>query len=124
MAKNTNTTVAATEAQVVVAEAPFAYSEAEAEALANALSAMAAADAPAKAGRAARKYGESAVITLVAEKNPKRPGAKAEARFALYRTGMTVGEFTDACVALQGGKKTQYLVDVAWDAERNFISVA
>jgi len=67
-----------------------------------------------KRGRAA-KYPDDAKITLLAKENPKREGSKAHKKFALYETGMTVGEFI-----AKGGN----LADVAWDARKNFISVA
>ena len=56
----------------------------------------------------------TAVITLIATKNPKRPGCAAEGRFALYRTGMTQQEFLDA-----GGTTP----DLAYDTAHGFISV-
>ena len=37
-----------------------------------------------------------AVITRLAENNPKRPGSQAHRRFECYRTGMTVLDFLDA----------------------------
>lgn len=54
------------------------------------------------------------VITVLVKDNPKRPGSKSHARFALYKTGMTVGEFLAA-----GGTSG----DVAWDARHKFIEV-
>lgn len=51
------------------------------------------------------KYSDSAVITVLIDKNPKR--GTAAVRFNLYRTGMTVGEYI-----LAGGLRT----DVNWDS--------
>jgi len=59
---------------------------------------------------------ESAVITVLAEANPKRAGSKAEGVFAHYTTGMTVAEFCDAV----GKEATPNLV---YDAAHGFISI-
>ena len=56
----------------------------------------------------------TAVITLLAAVNPKRAGCAAEARFALYETGMTQEQFLDA-----GGTTP----DMAYDAAHGYISV-
>lgn len=64
-------------------------------------------------GPRAKPHAASAQITLVAETNPKR--GKSAARFAIYRTGMTVAEFL-----AEGGLRA----DLAWDAEHGYISVA
>lgn len=53
------------------------------------------------------------VITQVVP-NPKKPGSKAHARYALYREGMTVTEFMAA-----GGTSA----DVKYDADHGFIRV-
>lgn len=64
--------------------------------------------------RASKDFPRDKKITLVSEKNPKREGSKSHKRFALYKTGMTVGEFVDA-----GG----LFADLAWDAERGFVTI-
>ena len=56
----------------------------------------------------------TAVITLLAAKNPKRPGCAAEKRFALYETGKTVQKFLD-----EGGTTP----DLAYDTAHGYISV-
>ena len=38
-----------------------------------------------------------AKITVLAEENPRRPGTLAHKTFAIYRTGMTVAEWREAC---------------------------
>lgn len=53
-------------------------------------------------------------ISVVADHNPKRPGTTAHARFALYATCATVGEYLDA-----GGRRAE----LAWDISRGYISV-
>ena len=65
---------------------------------------------PSATGRVAALHART--ITVLAESNPKR-GESAE-RFALYRDGMTVGEYLAA-----GGVSK----DVNWDAARGYISV-
>lgn len=58
------------------------------------------------------RTGCDAVITLLIKHNPKR--GKSADRFALYRDGMTVGEYVAA-----GGKRD----DIPFDTKRNFIKV-
>lgn len=64
--------------------------------------------------RASARFPDAAKITLISEKNPKREGSKAHPRFALYKTGQTVGEFIKA-----GGT----FGDLDWDSSHGFISV-
>lgn len=75
----------------------------------------AAATETAKPARAHTASGENREITVLAAENPKRVGSKAHARFALYRTGMTVAEFFAA-----GGTAS----DLTWDVKHAYISVA
>lgn len=66
------------------------------------------------------------VITVLAEANPKREGGKAHARFALYRSGMTVAEYKEACVSLEGrGARApfRYLPDLYWDTDHGYVVV-
>jgi hypothetical protein len=72
-----------------------------------------------------RRYPEAAVINVLpkGEKNPKR-GASAK-RFALYKTGMTVGAYLDGCALLHPDEpRGRWLADLTWDSAREFISVA
>lgn len=78
---------------------------------------------PEKTARAPKVKGEpsarlkldlTAKITVVSKENPKREGSGANKRFALYKTGMTVGEFLKA-----GGIPP----DVHWDSKQNFIKL-
>lgn len=66
------------------------------------------------AGRRGRlpTYGDDAKIKLLVKENPKKAGA-AE-RFALYKNGMTLGEYFAA-----GGKRA----DINWDVKMQFIEV-
>ena len=57
-------------------------------------------------------FSDDMKITVVAKENPKR--AKAAERFALYKNGMTIGEYVKA-----GGT----MADIRWDVKQNFISV-
>jgi hypothetical protein len=57
---------------------------------------------------------DNATITLLVDKNPKRPTAAAYARFELYRNGQTAGEFLAA-----GGTKA----DLSWDRVHGFIQI-
>ena len=56
----------------------------------------------------------SAKITLLVERNPKRPGSAAEKKFAQYETGITQADF------LERGGTTP---DLAYDSAHGFISV-
>jgi hypothetical protein len=56
---------------------------------------------------------ENSTIQLLKE-NPKRSGSEAHQRFALYRSGMTVGEFLKL-----GGTKN----DLRWDTKHHFIKI-
>ena len=61
-----------------------------------------------------RSIRDDALITVLTEKNPKRPGSAAFERFKLYRTGMTVGDFLRA-----GGTRA----DISWDRSHKFITL-
>lgn len=53
-------------------------------------------------------------VIMTVKDNPKAPGSKAHARYALYRVGMTVDEFLKA-----GGRKP----DINYDLKHGFITV-
>lgn len=74
-------------------------------------------------GAAARGAGEDFVIRLLVRENPKAEGSLAAERHALYRDGMTIGAYLDACAALQGGPRSACRSDLQWDAERGFIAI-
>jgi hypothetical protein len=64
------------------------------------------------------------VIRLVVPENPKQLGRKARERFALYRDGMTVEEYGNACHSAPESTKVQkndYLVDITADVARGYI---
>lgn len=85
--------------------------------------------APAPAAKKSRAiFGEDELIQAATGENPKRKGSKAAARFALLLAApearMTVGQYLDACVALEGDEaedRFKYRRDVAWDIEHGFI---
>jgi hypothetical protein len=60
------------------------------------------------------------ITVLKKDTNPKRRGAAI--KFALYKDGMTVGEYIDASAAA-GTSKRVAMADVKWDHTANFISV-
>lgn len=65
----------------------------------------------------ARSYGrldKDAKIKILADKNPKREGSAAHARFALYKTGMKVETFIK-----NGGTA----IDVAYDVKKGYIQL-
>lgn len=76
-----------------------------------------------KPGRS--RWSEASYVEVLVDANPKRAGGASRERFGLYRTGMTVGAYLDACVALEGNakKRHKYLSDLTWDTERGFIAV-
>lgn len=54
--------------------------------------------------------------------NPKKPGSKSHARFALYAEHRTVQGYVAACVALgQPNARRNATADIAWDAKHGFI---
>ena len=67
-----------------------------------------------KSGRSRGLHRTTDIVTVLVP-NPKRPGSLTHARFELYRTGQTVGEFLAA-----GGRR----VDLKWDEEHKFVSIS
>lgn len=59
-------------------------------------------------------FANTSIITLLSETNPKKPGSKAHARFANYKSGQTVEE------ALKAGLRRD---DLAWDTAHGFIKI-
>ena len=70
--------------------------------------------------RGPRGTTEDAVITLISQANPKRPGSKAFDIFSTYRDGMTIKEFADSVEARHKGMSTVALV---YDAKHGFVSI-
>jgi len=63
---------------------------------------------------ARKRIDENAIITMMAEDNPKREGSAAHRRFELYADGMTVREAKAAGLLA---------VDVVHDEKKGFISL-
>ena len=60
-------------------------------------------------------------IILLCAENPKVPGSKARARFALYATNATVAQYVAACIAA-GHSRRNAVADIAWDLKHGFIA--
>lgn len=69
---------------------------------------------------AARRDGDDRIITVQVDKNPKTIGSRSHGRFAMYRTGMTLGEYIDA-VKKSGRNRRLAVRDVNWDREHQYI---
>jgi hypothetical protein len=68
------------------------------------------------------------IIRLEHPENPKRPGSKARERYKLYRDGMTVQDYVNACESAPKSarvRRNDALVDLAWDSNKdhNFIRI-
>lgn len=70
--------------------------------------------------RATKAFPHEGVIKMIATNNPKSRGAKD--RFALYKDGMTVGQYIEASHKA-GNSKALATADVRWDVAAGFISV-
>lgn len=64
---------------------------------------------------------ETAVITVLVESNPKRPGSKAHAVFEHYKNGQTIAEFADSLAAADLGKEAT--PNLVYDAKHGFITI-
>ncbi len=60
-------------------------------------------------------------ITAVVE-NPKKPGSRAHACFAVYRAGQTVADFIASCGAA-GIPEKEARSNIAWDRRKGFITI-
>jgi len=60
------------------------------------------------------KHADDQIVRLLVEENPKKVGSKSHARFALYRDGMSVGDFLKA-----GGRRA----DLIWDQRKGFVKI-
>ena len=77
---------------------------------------------PAKSAIKARAFPDTAKIVVVSEANPKRPGTKAHAKWALYKGCKTVAEVIAAFVA-KGHAKRRALSALRWDEGHGFIEI-
>jgi hypothetical protein len=74
-----------------------------------------------EAGSSRSRIDQTAKIKIVRE-NPKKPGSRAHARFALYQNDQTVKEFISAC-AEKGFPEREAAADLSWDRRKGFIEV-
>lgn len=66
---------------------------------------------------------ETAVITVLSDGNPKRPGSRAHEVFALYKSGMTVGAFVDATEKAGEAHRAYATPCMVYDAAHGFIKI-
>lgn len=74
--------------------------------------------APRATGRGSATYADTARITVLVAKNPKREGSAAHVRFAKHRTGASVADYVAAV-----GDRRKALQDLGWDVAHGFIKV-
>jgi len=72
--------------------------------------------------RSPGREGDARIITVMVEKNPKTLGSKSHARFGMYKTGMTVGDYV-AAVIRSGRARRLAIRDITWDREHGYITV-
>lgn len=72
-----------------------------------------------------KMYPEDAVITVLAEKNPKKAGSAAAAIFEFYQTGKTVGDFFAATAEFhfKDKKRPGTYADITYDVGHGYIKV-
>lgn len=72
-----------------------------------------------------KMYPEDAVITVLAEKNPKKAGSAAASIFEFYQSGKTVGDFFAATAAheFNGKKRPATYADITYDVGHGYIKV-
>lgn len=73
--------------------------------------------------RGPRGVHESAVITVLAEGNPKREGSKAHAVFSHYESGQTIAEFCEALEATDAEMVKEATPNLVYDAKHGFIEI-
>jgi len=72
-----------------------------------------------------KMYPEDAVITVLAEKNPKKAGSAAAAIFEFYKSGQTVGDFFAATAefTFKDKKRPGTYADITYDVGHGYIKV-
>lgn len=72
-----------------------------------------------------KMYPEDAVITVLAEKNPKKAGSAAAAIFEFYQSGQTVGDFfaATASFSFKDKKRPGTYADITYDVGHGYIKV-
>lgn len=73
----------------------------------------------------AKQYPEDAPLTLLVSSNPKKVGSAAHARFELYASSKTVGDFFASTANLMHGEKKNpgTYADITYDVGHGFIKV-
>lgn len=72
-----------------------------------------------------KMYPEDAVITVLAEKNPKKAGSAAASIFEFYKSGQTVGDFFAATAehTFKDKKRPGTYADITYDVGHGYIKV-
>lgn len=72
-----------------------------------------------------KMYPEDAVITVLAEKNPKKAGSAAASIFEFYQSGKTVGDFFAATAShtFKDKKRPATYADITYDVGHGYIKV-
>jgi len=85
-----------------------------------------AATAPAADEPTTAKASDERVITVLAEVSPRRPGSLSAERWALLRTGMTVGEYVAAVMSSTrySQSRAKAVRDLLYDVKKGNISIA
>lgn len=78
--------------------------------------------APQTAPGKAPTYPATHLVTVLAAANPKAPGSKSHARWALYKTGMSVAAYF-AAVKAAGQLQRAARADLAWDVAHGTIAI-
>jgi hypothetical protein len=81
-----------------------------------------AAAAKAEISKAKRAAQDAKKIKIKVEKNPKRESSASHARFAIYKNGMTVGQYLAACEAAKHNTRAARS-DISWDQEHGYIEL-
>lgn len=80
---------------------------------------------PSNRSNLSKIYPEDAVITVLAEKNPKKAGSAAAAIFEFYQSGKTVGDFFAATstFSFKDKKRPGTYADITYDVGHGYIKV-
>jgi hypothetical protein len=80
---------------------------------------------PSSRSNLSKIYPEDAVITVLADKNPKKAGSAAAAIFEFYKSGQTVGDFFAATAnfSFKDKKRPGTYADITYDVGHGYIKV-
>lgn len=121
-AKKTAPVAAKKTAPVAAKSAPVAAKSAPAK-KAAVVEQPAETEAAAPRTRGPRGVPETAVITVLAEGNPKREGSKAHAVFSHYENGQTIADFCAALEATDAEMVKEATPNLVYDAKHGFIEI-